>query len=61
VSLLQEMEDSCYWENEEIFEQVGLSLSVVEGKSGKTRSERAVPLIHPKYLNRGCLSCRLYP
>jgi hypothetical protein len=35
VSLLQEMEDSCYWEQEEVFEQVRLSLFVVEGKSGK--------------------------
>ena len=33
------MEDSCYWEKEEVFEQVGLSLFVVEGKSEKTRSE----------------------
>jgi hypothetical protein len=34
VSLLREMEDSCYWEKEEVFEQVRLSLFVVEGKSG---------------------------
>jgi hypothetical protein len=57
VSLLQEMEDSCYWEKGR---GLRLSLFVVEGKSGKLEVKgRSVD--SPEISQPWLISCRLYP